>query len=99
MGHNQMNDLSADEIDNENEKISFLNKFFWRVYWFFNLYAKFRRKFPKKGSLSYIIKICEKLQKYDFEILIRDHKANISLPPGNYTESIQLGKNSEVTGF
>ena len=57
---------------------------------FFIIKQIFRMYFPKKGSMSWVLKRVRDLQTTHFEIIIKDGKASINVPPGKYEETIQL---------
>lgn len=57
---------------------------------FFNLYARYRKKHPKKGSLNWVFKVCSELNTLGHEIAIKDGKSSIKLKSGRYTESFDL---------
>ena len=65
---------------------------------FFNLYATYRRKYPKKGSMDWILKQVQELSKTGHEIAIKDGKSTVQIKSGKYTESISLRIGVDLIG-
>lgn len=49
------------------------------------------QRFPPKGSLNWVVKMCSQLQKYQYTILIRDGKSSIGMPQVEIENPIPFG--------